>query len=436
MVQIKQRFSRRTFIRRAFAAGVAVPYLIPSNLLAAPGRPGPNDRVGVGYIGAGRRSEQLRGVGADGQITAIADVNLPRAEENAAKYSAAAFQDYRKMLESKDVDAVVVVSPDHWHALHAIHAMQAGKDVYAEKPMTVTIREGRLMVEAARKYDRIVQCGSQQRNMAANRFGCEAVRGGRLGKLKKVIAHNYPSPWECNLPGQDLPQGLDWDAWLGPVVDPVPYNIDIYTPRANPGWMSFRPFSGGEMCGWGAHGLDQVQCALGRDESGPVEIWTEGPRFSPPTYDKPESSLRGDKICTEPKVMFSYDDGLTVELGDGDEGGGTFIGENGRLEIYRGRIVSDPPDIAAEFDAGVKSGKYKDVDHLHDWLRCVKSREKPVADVEIGHRTATVCHLGNIARWTGRRLQWDPAEEVFVGDADAQKYVDRERRKGYELPAV
>ncbi len=429
------KLSRRTFIRRTLAAGVATPYLIPANLLAAPGRPGPNDRIGVGYIGAGRRSEQLRGLGADGQIVAIADVNLPRAEQNAAKYGAAAYQDYRKLLESKDVDAVVVASPDHWHALHSVRAMQAGKDVYVEKPMTLTIREGRIMVQAARKYDRIVQCGSQQRNMAANRFGCEAVRSGRLGKLKKVIGPNYPSPWECDFPAQPLPQGLDWDAWCGP-VEPVDYHIDIYTPRANPGWISMRPYSGGEMTGWGSHFLDQIQSALGMDDTGPVEIWTEGPEFEPPIYTKPETTARGDKICSSPKVRYRYANGLTVELDDPDQGKAVFVGENGELKIFRGRIESDPPDIANEFAAGLKSGKYKDVDHLQDWLRCVKTREKPAADVEIGHRTATVCHLGNIARWTGRRLRWNPVAESFVGDADADKHLDRERRKGYELPEV
>ena len=435
MNQLTQQISRRTILRRAIAAGAMTPYVIPSGVFAAGGRPGANDRIGVGYIGAGRRSGQLRDISADAQIVALADVNIRRARDNAAHYGAKAYQDYHRMLQSDDVDAVVVASPDHWHALHSIYAMQAGKDVYVEKPMTLTVSEGRLMVAAARKYKRIVQCGSQQRSMAANHFACELVRSGRLGKIRKVIGHNYPSPWECALPGQPVPKELDWNQWCGP-TEPVPYHIDLYTARRNPGWMSFRPYSGGEMSGWGAHGLDQLQWALGMDDTGPVEFWTEGPKFDPPTYKQPESAKRGDKLCSSPKVWFRYANGLTVELGDSNPGGAIFIGEKGKIEIFRWRFESSLADIAEEFATGLKDGKYKNINHLHNWLVCIKTREKPIADVEIGHRSATVCHLSNIARWTGRKLHWNPMDEVFVGDADANKYLDRARRKGYEIPDV
>ena len=276
-----QQISRRTLLRRTIAAGAMAPYVIPSGILAAEGCPGANDRIGVGYIGTGRRSTQLRDVTADVQIVAMADADIRLAREAAVQYGAKAYQDYRRLLQSNDVDAVVIASPDHWHALHSIHAMQAGKDVYVEKPMTLTVREGRLMVQAARKYKRVVQCGSQQRSMAANHYACELVRSGGLGKIRKVIGHNYPSPWECALPGQPVPKGLDWDRWCGP-TEPVPYHSDIYACRGKPGWISFRPYSGGEMSGWGAHGLDQLQCALGMDDSGPVEFWTEAPSLTLP----------------------------------------------------------------------------------------------------------------------------------------------------------
>ena len=427
-----KNISRRTLLRRAVAAGAVTPFIIPSGVLAAEDRPGPNDRIGVGYIGTGRRSGQLRGVSSDAQIVAMADVDISRARANANKYKAKAYQDYREMLKSDAVDAVVVASPDHWHALHSIHAMQAGKDVYVEKPMTLTIREGRLMVQAARKYKRIVQCGSQQRSMAQNHFACQMVRDGRIGKITKVIGHNYPSPWECDLSGQSQPKDLDWDQWCGP-TELVPYNIDIYAPRRNPGWISFRPYSGGEMTGWGAHGLDQLQWALGMDESGPVEIWAEGPKFEPPTYKKPESRERGDKLCSSPKVWFRYADGVTVELGDSKPGGAIFIGEKGRIDIARGHFESDLPDLKKEYEAGLQSKKYETVNHLHNWLECIRTRKTPNADVAIGHRSSTLCHLCNIARWTNRKLRWNPAEEVFVGDAEANKYLDRERRKAYEL---
>lgn len=431
--------SRRQFLHGGTAlatAGTALPYLIPSTVLAAPGRKGANDRIGLGGIGVGRQGSDIVEAAArskDARFVAVADANLPRAREMAKRLEAEAYEDYRKLLERKDVDAILTATPDHWRSLVSIHACQAGKDVYAEKPMTLTIREGRLMVEAVRKYKRVFQAGSQQRSMAANRLGCELIRNGRLGKVHTVIGANYPSPWECAFPAQQVPEGLNWDLWCGPNKI-VPYHIDLYSPRSNPGWISFRPYSGGEMTGWGAHGLDQIQWALGMDESGPVEIWTEGPKFAPPTYDAPESRARGDRLCASPKVFFRYASGIVVKLDNGNPGGGIFIGDRGKIEIFRGKITSNPADLVKE---PLKQGDvrlYKSDNHMQDWLDCIRTRERPAADVEIGHRSATLCHLGNIARWLGRKLQWDPVKEVFVGDDEANTYLDRARRKGYELP--
>ncbi|MGC8990145.1 MAG: Gfo/Idh/MocA family protein, partial [Verrucomicrobiia bacterium] len=220
------------------------------------------------------------------------------------------------------------------------------------------------------------------------------MRNGAIGKIKRVIAHNYPSPWECGLPAQPVPEKLDWDRWCGP-VEPVPYNQDLYLPRANPGWISFRPFSGGEMTGWGAHGLDQVQWALGMDDSGPVEVWPEGLRFDPPTYTAPESRERGDKICSQPKVFFRYGGDVIVELGDGPAGGAKFIGEKGTITIDRAVCKSDPPEIAENALIERPAGLVES--HLRDWFNAMRTRQRPAADVEIGHRSATVCHLANIA---------------------------------------
>ena len=439
--------SRRAFLRHAAtltAAGAAAPYLIPSGVLAAEGRPGANDRIGIAGIGVGRQGKGvfLSAVSAKlglGRAVAVADLNIKRAREVAAKVEDAkveSYQDYRKLLERKDVDAVVTATADHWRAIVCIHACQAGKDVYAEKPMSLTIHEGRCMVQAVRKYKRVFQTGSQQRSQAANRLGCELIRNGRLGKITRVIGQNYPSPWEGALPAQPVPEGLDWDMWCGP-TKLVPYNLDLYTPRAKPGWISLRPYSGGEMTGWGAHGLDQIQWALGMDESGPIEVWTEGGKFNPPTYTAPESRVRGDKIGRIPRVFFRYSGDIILELTDkGPAGGATFIGEKGQLTIDRGRCESEPAGIAQE---PIKPGEIrlvKSTNHMANWLQCIKSREKPVAEAEIGHRSATVCHLGNIARWTGRRLHWDPVKETFVGDPEANTLLDRQRRKPYELPAV
>ena len=428
-----ERISRRRFLRRT-AALAAAPCLIPSGVLAAPGQPGANDRIGIGCIGIGRQASGILRVAAgmkEVRIAAFADVNLKRARAAAAPHQAEAFQDYRRLLERKDVDAIITATPEHWRGLICIHACQAGKDLYVEKPMSLTIREGRLIVAAVRKYKRVFQTGSQQRSMWPNHAGCTLVRTGAIGKIQRVIAHNYPSPWEGALPAQPVPEDLDWDMWCGS-TEPVPFNNDLYLPRANPGWLSFRPYSGGEMTGWGSHGFDQVQCALGMDESGPVEVWAEGPKLIPPKYTASESKTRGDKICSEPKVFFRYPGDIVMELGNGPDGGAIFIGEKGKITIDRAVCKSDPPELAE--DALEKRPRGFSENHLRNWIECLKSRAKPIADVEIGHRSATVCHLGNIARYTGRRLRWDPVKEVFPDDKEANTYLDRQRRKPYELP--
>ncbi len=432
--------SRRDFLRRGTAvtaAGLAMPAIIPSTVFGAQGQPGANEKVGVACIGVGRRGQQVLAEAAASplaQIVAVCDVDLPRAKSVGEKYGCDAYQDYHELLARDDVDAVISATVDHWRALTVIHACQAGKDVYVEKPMSHTIREGRLMVQAARKYGRIVQTGSQQRSMAANRKGCELIRNGAIGKVKRVIAHNFPSPWEDRLPEQPIPEGLNWDLWCGP-VEPVPYHIDLYTPRANPGWISFRTYSGGEMTGWGAHGLDQVQWALGMDESGPIEVWTEGPEFDPPTYTEPTPRDPGEKACSNPTVFMRYAGDIVMELTDPGLGGGArFEGEDGAITIDRAVCKCDPEGLA-DTELGDDAVRlYASDDHMGNWLECVRSRELPVADVEIGHRSTTVCHLGNIARWAGRKLTWDPVGETFVGDDAANGYLDRERRAPYTLP--
>ena len=251
--------SRRTFVRLGVAAGsaaVAAPYFIPSGVLAADGSPGANDRIGIAGIGIGRQGSGVLANAIRSDTTrfvAIADVNLPRAKQIAEKHKGQPYQDYRKLLERKDVDAIITATVDHWRALVSIHCCQAGKHVYAEKPLSLTIREGRLMLDAARKYQRVFQVGSQQRSMAINRATCEYIRSGKLGKITQVIGCNYPSPWECVYPAQPIPEGLDWDMWCGP-TPLIPFHPDIYAPRTKPGWISCRPHSGGEMTGWGATG--------------------------------------------------------------------------------------------------------------------------------------------------------------------------------------
>jgi len=188
------------------------------------------------------------------------------------------------------------------------------------------------------------------------------------------------------------------------------------------------------MTGWGAHGLDQVQWALGMDESGPIEVWTEGEPFDPPTYTEPTARGPGEAACRKPMIFFRYPGDILMKLDNGNPGGAVFIGEKGKIEIFRGRVTSNPDGIVKEPIRDDERHLYRSDSHMGNWLECIKTRKPCVADVEIGHRSATVCHLGNIARWAGRRLKWDPVEERFPGDAEANTYLDRPRRKPYTLP--
>lgn len=431
--------SRRQFLRRtatACAASSLLPQILPTGILASDASPGANERIGIGFIGIGRQASDLLRVlqgRPTAKVLAFADVNLERARAAAARTQAEAFQDFRRLLERRDIDAIITATPEHWRALICVAACQAGKDLYVEKPLSLTVRDGRRIVQAVRKYHRVCQTGSQQRSMWPNYVGCQLVRSGKIGKVQRVIANNYPTPWNYGLPAQPVPADLDWDFWCGP-AEPIAYNRDLYLPRANPGWLSFRPFSGGEMTGWGSHGFDQVQWALGMDEAGPIEVWTEGAKFDPPTYTAAEPKARGDKLCSEPKVLFRYPGDIVMELGNGPAGGAVFIGDKARITIDRAVCKTNPPELAE--DALEQRVKGFQENHLQNWLDCIKTRAKPVADVEIGHRSASVCHLGNIARWTGRKLRWDPVLESFPDDAPANDLLDRPYRKSYPLPTI
>lgn len=433
-------FSRRDFLRRGtvlLAAAATAPQIVPRHALAAPGVPGANERIGIGIIGMGRQAGDLLKELLklpEARLVAVADVNLARARAVTTQHGGEAMQDFRRLLDRKDVDAIITATPEHWRAYICIAACQAGKDVFAEKPLSLTVREGRLIVQAARKYNRVFQVGSQQRSMWVDIEACAFLRRGGIGKITKVLYQNYPSPWECALPAQPIPDELDWDMWCGP-TPVVPFNQDLYLPRANPGWLSFRPYSGGEMTGWGSHGLDMVQAALGMDDSGPVEIWVDGPKLEAPTYTAPEKKDRGDQICCRPLVFFRYANGVVLEPSENPKPpafGGIFVSDTAKFRLDRGRCESEPEEIAVD----LMSRRPRDFNdsHLLNWLTCIKTRHRPNADVEIAHRSATVCHLGNIARWTGRRLRWDPVKEEFIGDKQANSYLDRERRKPWTLP--
>ncbi len=440
---MSERPTRRRFLQTTAATGlsaVAAPCIVPSHAFGA------NDRVVLGAIGVGKRGGmgQLgRDFASRARYAAVADVYLPRAHAFAKSSGAQhVYHDYRELLERNDVDAVVIATPHRWHAINSIHAAQAGKDIYCEKPQTYSIPEGRRIVQAVRKYKRVFQTGSQQRSGRNEYVGCMHVRNGSLGKVTKVLATNYHGPMVPNYPKQDIPQGLDWDMWCGP-ADPPDFNFVIWDNSSNPSWVSIQPFSGGEMTDWGAHGYDMAQWGLGMDESGPVEVWTEGEPFKSmiSTPEKPGGRHRGP---SGPKVIMKYPGDVIMELSGGPGHSGVrFIGEKGSIDVTRGRVSASSPELIAGPLDDAKVQLYRSENHADNWLQCIKERRDPIAHAEVGHRSVTVCHLANIARWvsevtgeTGQKLQWDAQKERFTNSEEANKFLERTWRKGYELPEI
>lgn len=435
---MKKHLSRRDFLRSSAAA--AAPMIVPASVFGRQGRPAAGEKLAVGMIGVGkmgmfhvdRFTVNLKN---DTRILAVCDVDAARREhakklvdERTGK-GTVTYVDYRELLARKDIDAVCVATPDHWHATVAIEAMKAGKDVYCEKPLTLTIHEAKLLIEAARKYGRVFQTGSQQRSDGPFRNVCDVLRNGRLGKVKEVHVGIGPTSKWCDLPAQEPDPGLDWDRWLGPCPKRAYHEVlcrkglpDKYP--FNPGWRDYREYSGGYVTDWGAHHFDITQWALGMDEAGPVEI-------IPPEKENDVFGTRlvyrntalGDEVVVVHKQM---------------KNGITFVGEKGEIFVNRSDkdTKSTPETILKEpLEADAKR-LFKSPGHHRNWLDCVKSRQKPICDVEIGARSVTVCHLVNLAIWNRRKLAWDPKEWKFVGDDEANKWLDRERREAYPLPQI
>lgn len=428
----------RAITRREFVRGAAALPLALTGIASVRGaqRTPANDRLALGFIGMGTMNRGHLGnfLGQkDVQVVAVCDVDTHR-RENAQKTAdkryadeqksgaykgCAAYKDFRDLLARKDVDAVVIATPDHWHTIIAMEACKAGKDVYCEKPLTLTIREAKSLIDCVRKYDRVFQVGSQQRSDREFRVACELVRSGKIGKLKTVYVNvGGPSKW-CDLPEEALEEGLDWDLWLGPAPKRA-YN-SVLSPRGVhthfPNWRNYREYSGGMMTDWGAHHFDIAQWGLGMDQSGPIEI-------IPPQDPKADKGVR-----------YVYANGVEV-VHSGKARGVLFVGTDGEVNVDRGFLATKPDGLK---DLKLGDGDvqlYKSPGHQRDWLQCIRSRKRPICDVEVGARSVTVCHLGNLAYWNHRTLRWDPKEWQFQGDAEANQWLDRERRGPWQLPSV
>ncbi len=404
---------RKTFIKNTLM-GAAAFTVVPRHVLGGKGFLAPNDRVNIGYIGNGKQSRGLLNAisGLPEVMTlAASDVDKKKLEHfvslakavNAKKASTdvTAYVHYRELLERKDIDGVVIATPDHWHAQITVDAAKAGKDIYCEKPLALTIAEGRAMVNAVRKYKRVLQTGSMQRSQYNFRQAAELVLNGYIGQLKEINVSVGEPVKQCDLPSLPVPEYLDWNMWIGPSLYRG-YNPTLSPPIEDNSWAwwrGYRNFGGGYVTDWGAHMFDIVQWALDMDDSGPVA-------FNPPSTPEAKTGL-----------SFTYANGIVVNHKQwGDENAIQFIGSEGTIEVSRSFLRSNPEHIAKLQLKSSDKKLYHSDNHHQDWINAIKKRSKPVADVEIGHRTATVCNAVNIAYELQRPLKWNPKKEKFDDD--------------------
>jgi len=442
---------RRSFLKVSavgLAGGLVAPSIFAaessaSSSAAVAKKKSSNGKVNLGFIGLGQQGKNLCHIFLrmdDVQVVAGCDVydikrdrfynmvNDYYLEKGMKKCAPAMYEDYQELLARPDIDAVVIAVPDHQHAIIAIAACKAGKDVYLEKPMTLTIYEGQQLCKAVRKYNRILQVGSQQRSDEEFIHAANVAREGLLGKISKVEVcvgrfRNTPFPQPYTEPAQQVPAGLDWDKWLGP-LDPA--NVKYFT-NINPlldhdghegmwgEWRYYKPTGGSMMTDWGAHMFDICQWLLGKDLSGPVKV-------IPPGY-----SYRKN-------LTYLYDNGIEVEETFFDkEGNGVKIyGENGWVAVHRGHIYASDPKFETS-PTGSEIPVLYDKCHRRRFIDSVKSRIDPNVTVEIGHSSCTMCTIGNIAYELGRPLTWNPIVQKFMNDDEANKMMHYQYRSGYEI---
>jgi predicted dehydrogenase len=426
----QHKMNRRDFLRAAGTAVVAAgfPRVVPSSVFGAEA---PSERITLGFIGCGKQSQHLMRSFLDSpgtHVVAACDVDklkLQRGKGIVEKYYAdkgngsykgcSIYGDFRDLLARGDIDAVVISTPDHWHAIAVVESCKAGKDVYCEKPLCQTVGETRAMVDAVRLYNRVFQTGSMQRSAREFRQACELVRNGYIGEIQHVTV-NVGGPAEDRpLPAQPVPDYLDWDMWVGPAMW-HPYNPELAPPISYDDWALWRnhsDYGGGGMTDWGAHHFDIAQWALGMDGTGPVEVY-------PPDGNE-------HKVLT-----YKYANGIPMTR-DGGVNGILFEGSKGKVEVNRGYLKTSPEGLK---DLKIAAGQihlYDSTNHYTDWLDAVRKRTRPVCDIEIGASSVIVCHLGNIAYQLQRPLKWDPQHKVFVGDDEANRLLSRPTRSPWHL---
>ncbi|MEX0599207.1 MAG: Gfo/Idh/MocA family oxidoreductase [Rhodothermales bacterium] len=425
--------SRRDFLKTGALLSAGSPLIVNPAVWSSTPRVRPSDRITIGVIGYGRRARSLvnRLIGFDDtQIVAVCDVADVRIEDGvrqvneyytengAGNYGGCdAYTDFRDIISRDDIDAVVIATPDHWHAIPAVRAAEAGKHIYCEKPMVHTVVEGRKVADAVAANGVTFQTGSQQRSEYDGKFrlACELIRNERIGRLHTIRVGIGVPPVPCDLPAEPLPDGIDWDMWLGP----APYRrySSVLCPDDVhghfPDWRDYIEYANGMVGDFGAHHYDIAQWAMGMDDSGPVEV------------HPPMGGLNGG-------LMFRYANG--VMMYHGGRSGITFYGDEGELHVDRGTLEATPSEILDE-PIGSSEIRLEDpgVNHQRNWIDCIKSGERPLTDAEVGHRTNTVCQLTTIGYNVRRPLRWDPVAETFEDDEEANGWLHKELRDPWVL---
>ena len=429
MARNVSRLSRRAFLASS-AAALAAPYIIPAAAFGQQGRPAPSNRLTMGMIGLG--SMGMRHVKGflqedDCQIVAVCDVDAGRRREAVTEINAhygnqdcAQYNDFRELITRDDVDTLCIAVPDHSHAVAAIAAIRAGKDIYGEKPLALTIAEGRAMVREVNQYGCVWQTGSWQRSTAHFRFACELVRNGRVGKLQRVEVGIGPGEPIGPQPVMPVPEGLDYEMWLGPAPW-APYTEK----RCHWNFRWILDYSGGQVTDWGAHHIDIAQWGMGTDDTGPVEVVGTGVFPAEGLWD---AAIDYDFTC-------AYANGVTMRVASNNHctQGVRFLGDAGFVLVTRSGVKTKPDGLVREtfgpdeIHLPRPAGDHRQ-GHRADFLRCVKTRERTMTPVEIGHRSITIAHLGNIAMILGRKVRWDPQRETIVGDDTARRMMARAMR--------
>ena len=438
----RMSITRRNFLKAAATAAIA-PAIVPSRVFF--GQTAPSDTMQLGCIGVGRQGrgdmQELiyRGLEAGARVVAVCDIDAHRREgaqwladmiyakemANEGTKGCEAYSDFRELLARQDIDGVLIVTPDHWHAPMAIAAANAGKDIYLEKPFTYTIAEGRKLVEAVRRNNRVFQTGSQQRSSIYFLMACELTRNQRIGKLNTIRARLPLDQGTGDPRPMPVPKYLDYDFWLGPTPE-ASFTEDRVHPQVGydrPGWLQIEAYCRGMITGWGSHMNDIAQWGNGADDTGPVEIEAKA--------EFPDRGLFDVHTTFQAEAL--YANGVRLFMESGDPAGVRFEGDRGWIFVTRTEIQASDPEILRQQAGEGEIKLYRSTNHMKNFLECMRSRKAPVTPEEVGHRSNTVCLMAHIAMKLGRKLKWDPQAEQFIGDDEANRRLDYPHREPWTV---